>query len=77
MPSKNYQPLSLGQESRATVDTETAAFHLNRAQQTLRIWACRESGPLRPVRIHGRLHWKTDDLRRLLEVPAYGPKETK
>lgn len=69
-PSKQY--VSLNDESRVAVDTSTAAFHLNRAQQTLRIWACRENGPLRPIRISGRLAWKTDDLRRLLCVPEFG-----
>jgi hypothetical protein len=73
MASKTFQPTSLDCEFRASVDTETAAFHLNRAQQTLRIWACRENGPLRPIRVQGRLHWKTDDLRRLLGVRIYGP----
>lgn len=72
MASKTFQPASLEHEIRAAVDTETAAFHLNRAQQTLRIWACRENGPLRPIRISGRLAWKTDDLRRLLGIPAFG-----
>lgn len=72
MAAKSFQPVSLTHEPRAAVDTETAAFHLNRAQQTLRIWACRENGPIRPLRISGRLAWKTDDLRRLLGVPAYG-----
>jgi len=72
MAAKTFQPISLAQELRAAVDTETAAFHLNRAQQTLRIWACRENGPLRPIRVNGRLHWKTDDLRRLLCVTAFG-----
>lgn len=71
MASKTFQPTTLAHETRAAVDTETAAFHLNRAQQTLRIWACRENGPLRPIRIYGRLHWKTDDLRRLLGVTVY------
>jgi hypothetical protein len=71
MAAKSFQPVSLEHERRAAVDTETAAFHLNRAQQTLRIWACRENGPLRPFRICGRLAWKTDDLRRLLGVPVY------
>lgn len=76
MSPKSNQPnrvfATLEAESRAAVDTETAAFHLNRAQQTLRIWACRENGPLRPIRVHGRLHWKTDDLRRLLGVALFG-----
>ena len=69
-PSKQF--VSLVDETRVAVDTCTAAFHLNRAQQTLRIWACRENGPLRPIRISGRLAWKTDDLRRLLCVPVFG-----
>lgn len=72
MASKTFQPTSLEHEPRAAVDTETAAFHLNRAQQTLRIWACRENGPLRPIRISGRLAWKTDDLRRLLGMSTFG-----
>jgi hypothetical protein len=62
------QFLSLELEPRAAVETACAAFHLTRQQQTLRGWACREDGPLRPLRINGRLAWKTEDLRRLLGV---------
>jgi hypothetical protein len=58
----------LDRETRAAVDTETAAFHLSREPQTLRVWACRESGPLRPLRVHGRLAWPTAEIRRLLGV---------
>jgi len=54
--------------TRPTVETAAAAFYLNRRPQTLRIYACQENGPLRPLRIQGRLHWRTDDLRRLLGV---------
>ena len=36
--------------------------------QTLRCWASREDGPLRPMRINGRLAWKVADLRRVLGV---------
>lgn len=68
----SMQFVSLRDENRVAVDTRTAAFHLNRAQQTLRLWACLENGPLRPIRISGRLAWKTDDLRRLLCVPEFG-----
>ena len=60
----------LAQETRATLPTNEAAFHLNLACQTMRIYACKENGPLRPLRVNGRLHWKTEDLRRLLGVPA-------
>ena len=61
-----FTPLHL--EPRAAVETACAAFHLTRQQQTLRGWACREDGPLRPLRINGRLAWKTADLRKLLGV---------
>lgn len=54
-------------ETRAAVDTETAAAHLSRRPQTLRLWACKENGPIRPIRVHGRLAWPTAELRRLLE----------
>lgn len=67
MPLKTLQPTPLDSEHRAAVTTAEAAFHLNRAAQTLRIWACRENGPLRPVRINGRLAWPVAELRRVLQ----------
>lgn len=60
--------IPLSQETRATLPTNEAAFHLNRAEQTLRIWASRQTGPVQPIRIRGRLAWPTADLRRLLGV---------
>ncbi|WP_394754991.1 DNA-binding protein [Rhodoferax sp.] len=67
--AKNPQQFTpLDHESRPTVDTAAAAHYLHLAQQTLRIYACKESGPLRPRRINGRLHWVTADIRRLLGV---------
>ncbi len=59
-----YTPLA--DETRSALSTKEAAFHLNRAQQTLRLWAMSESGPIRPLRINGRLAWKLSDLRRVL-----------
>jgi hypothetical protein len=56
----------LDRETRVAVDTATAAYHLNRQPQTLRGWACHEDGPLRPVRVHGRLAWPVAELRRVL-----------
>jgi hypothetical protein len=62
-----FPPLEL--ENRPTVATDQAAYYLNRRQQTMRAWACRSgSGPLTPLRINGRLAWKTEDLRKLLGV---------
>lgn len=67
-PLTQTQFPSLESENRPTVGTEAAAYYLNRKPQTCRAWACFENGPLRPLRIGGRLAWKTADLRRLLEV---------
>lgn len=60
----------LDRETRAAVDTETAAYHLSRRPQTLRCWAAYESGPLRPLRVNGRLAWPIAEIRRLLGVTA-------
>lgn len=57
-------PLDL--EVRTTLDTTTAAFHLNRRPQTLRSWASTEKGPLQPIRIRGRLAWPVQEIRSLL-----------
>ncbi len=65
-PATSLVPLTL--ETRAAITTAEAAGHLNRSSQTLRLWACRQTGPLQPLRIAGRLAWRTDDLRRLLGV---------
>lgn len=46
--------------------TDEAAAAINRAPQTLRKWACLETGPIRPLRINGRLAWRVADLQKLL-----------
>jgi hypothetical protein len=48
------------------VSTDAAAAAINRKPQTLRKWACLENGPLRPIRINGRLAWRVADLQALL-----------
>lgn len=63
-----HQPPTLESVTRPTVDTAAAAYYLNRKQQTLRGWACLENGPLRPIRINGRLAWRVADLRNVLGV---------
>ncbi|WP_028601753.1 hypothetical protein [Ottowia thiooxydans] len=60
-------PQPLEQETRSAISTAEAAFHLSRSQQTLRVWACRENGPIRPVRINGRLAWPVASIRAALE----------
>lgn len=50
----------------AVLPTSEAAPLINRAPQTLRKWACLECGPIRPIRINGRLAWRVTDLQNLL-----------
>ena len=70
MANISIKLIPLDRETRASLPTPEAAYHLNRAQQTLRLWAMRENGPLRPIRIHGRLAWPVCELRRLLNIQA-------
>lgn len=62
----DFVPLHL--ENRTHVSTAVLCRHLNRQAQTARIWAMRESGPIRPVRINGRLAWPVARIRELLGV---------
>ena len=61
-----FVPLHM--ETRVAVPTAAAAHYLTRQPQTLRGWACLQNGPLRPLRINGRLAWRVDDIRSLLGV---------
>jgi hypothetical protein len=54
--------------ARPTVTTREAGYYLNRSEQTLRIWACKENGAIRPIRINGRLAWSVADIKRVLGV---------
>lgn len=50
--------------------TDEAAAAINRKPQTLRKWSCLENGPLRPIRINGRLGWRVADIQALLNGRA-------
>lgn len=62
----DFVPLHL--ETRTHVPTALMCWHLNRKAQTARGWACHEDGPLRPIRICGRLAWAVADIKSLLGV---------
>jgi hypothetical protein len=63
-----FIPLEL--ETRSRISTNAAAYHLSYKPQTLRVWACEENGPLRPIRINGRLFWSVAEIRALLSGGA-------
>lgn len=65
---KVFTPLVL--ETRTHIPTADAAHHLSLSEQTLRHWACTESGRIRPLRIPGRLGllWSVADIKAVLGV---------
>lgn len=66
---QDYPALEL--VNRPTVPTEQAAHYLLRRPQTLRAWAMKDgSGPVRPLRVHGRLAWPVDAIKAALGVAA-------
>lgn len=66
--SSTFPPLE--KVTSPTVSTAAAAYYLNRQPQTLRWWSCLENGPLRPLRVSGRLAWRTADIKKLMGVEA-------
>jgi hypothetical protein len=68
MAATAVQLVPLEREARSTLPTTEAAYHLGRRPQTLRLWACLENGPIRPIRVNGRLAWPVSEIRRLLGV---------
>ena len=70
MKSSSFPALEAVAHGRDTLPTQEAAATINRRPQTLRKWACLENGPIRPVRINGRLAWRVADLRALLDGGA-------
>lgn len=61
-----FTPLAL--ENRTHITTAEAAHHLNLSPQTMRAWACSETGAIRPHRIPGVnvLQWPVSEIRRVL-----------
>lgn len=55
---------------RQFLTTNEAAHFLNRQPQTLRNWATTNRGPIKCVRLAGRLVWPTDAIRALIATAA-------
>lgn len=70
MENNQYQFTPLDLETRPAIPTNAAAFHLCKKPQTLRVWACFQNGPIRPIRINGRLLWSVAAIRALLNGGA-------
>jgi hypothetical protein len=71
--AKNTSPTELPPielQTKPILTTEEAAHYMNRAVQTLRIWACKKTGPITPIRMGGPLGWKTSEVRKLVGVKS-------
>ena len=64
--------LALIAAGRDFLTTAETAHALNRKEQTCRKWACLGNGPIRPVRVNGRLMWRVLDVARLLNGGSVG-----
>ncbi len=53
-------------KGRVGLPTSEMARVLNRQPQTLRRWATYEDGPIKPVRVNGRLMWLVADAERVI-----------
>ena len=64
------QFVPLEEEHRPTVETAAYAHYLHITPQWARVQACKETGPIRPLRIPGsaKLHWPTAEIKRVLGV---------
>lgn len=65
-----FPPLEL--VTKPTLTTAEYAYYTGIAPQTARIHACKEAGPLRPIRVPGSslLRWPTAATKKLVGVPA-------
>lgn len=72
MPALATAPavLRLEEISKPALTTREAAHFLNRQPTTLQYWAAMDCGPIRPMRVGGRLMWRTADVKRLLGLPV-------
>lgn len=70
MAAKTFQPVPLDRETRAALPTNEAAYHLNRAEQTLRLWAMRNDGAVKCLRVNGRLQWPVSQIKAVMGVAA-------
>jgi hypothetical protein len=52
---------------RAMMTTVQAAAALNRKPRTLNKWAFTKTGPVQPIRVHGRLLWPSDEIAALTQ----------
>lgn len=66
--TEQFPPLE--QVTKPNLTTKEFCFYTNLAEQTAWLYACKESGPVRPIRIGRRLNWPTKAVKQLCGVAA-------
>ena len=61
-----FPPLEL--VTKPNLTTKELCHYSNIAEQTAWVWACKETGPVRPIRIGRRLQWATKAVKQLCGV---------
>ena len=65
---QQFPPLE--QVTKPNLTTKEFCFYANLAEQTAWAYSCKESGPVRPIRIARRLNWPTKAVKALCGVAA-------
>ena len=60
--------LPLEDVTKPLLTTSEFCHYTNLAKQTAWLWACKENGQIRPVRIGGKLGWPTKEVKYLCGV---------
>lgn len=68
MTASKYPPLEL--VTKPNLTTKEFCHYANLALQTAWLYACKETGPVRPIRIGRRLNWPTAAVKQLCGVSA-------
>ena len=63
---QEFPPLEL--VTKPNLTTKELCHYANIAEQTAWVWACKETGPVRPIRIGRRLQWATKAVKQLCGV---------
>lgn len=66
--TEQFPPLEL--VTKPNLTTKELCHYANIAEQTAWVWACKESGLVRPIRIGRRLNWPTAAVKKLCGVAA-------
>lgn len=66
LEESKYPPLE--RVTRPVLTTKELCHYANIAEQTAWVWACKESGPVRPIRVGRRLGWPTAAVKKLCGV---------